>query len=59
MAKYPVSFTVNGDEQDLLIEPRKTLLAVLTGCNWFDRYERKDVALETVARVQLLLTVKL
>ena len=29
MAKLPVSLTVNGDEHDLLIEPRKTLLAVL------------------------------
>ena len=29
MAKHPVSLKVNGDEYDLLIEPRKTLLAVL------------------------------
>ena len=29
MAKHPVTLTVNGDEHDLLIEPRKTLLAVL------------------------------
>ena len=29
MAKLPVTLTVNGDEYDLLIEPRKTLLAVL------------------------------
>ena len=29
MAKLPVSLTINGDEHDLLIEPRKTLLAVL------------------------------
>ncbi len=29
MAKIPITLTVNGDEYDLLIEPRKTLLAVL------------------------------
>ena len=29
MKKHPVSLTVNGDQYDLLIEPRKTLLAVL------------------------------
>ena len=29
MKKHPVSLTVNGDPYDLLIEPRKTLLAVL------------------------------
>ena len=29
MKKLPVSLTVNGDQYDLLIEPRKTLLAVL------------------------------
>ena len=29
MAKHHVNLKVNGDEHDLLIEPRKTLLAVL------------------------------
>lgn len=29
MKKYPVSLMINGDQYDLLIEPRKTLLAVL------------------------------
>ncbi|MCZ6676466.1 MAG: (2Fe-2S)-binding protein [Candidatus Poribacteria bacterium] len=29
MNKHPVSLTVNGDQYDLLIEPRKTLLATL------------------------------
>jgi len=29
MKKHPVSLTINGDQYDLLIEPRKTLLAVL------------------------------
>jgi carbon-monoxide dehydrogenase small subunit len=29
MRKHPVSLTVNGDPYDLLIEPRKTLLAIL------------------------------
>jgi len=29
MKKHPVSLTVNGDVHDLLVEPRKTLLAVL------------------------------
>lgn len=29
MKKHPVSLTVNGDQYDLLIEPRKTLLSVI------------------------------
>ena len=29
MKKHPVSLMVNGDQYDLLIEPRKTLLAIL------------------------------
>jgi carbon-monoxide dehydrogenase small subunit len=29
MRKHPISFTVNGDLQELFIEPRKTLLAVI------------------------------
>ena len=29
MKKHPISFTVNGDLQELFVEPRKTLLAVI------------------------------
>lgn len=29
MGKLPISFTVNGDLQELFVEPRKTLLAVI------------------------------
>ena len=29
MRKYPISFTINGDLQELFVEPRKTLLAVI------------------------------
>ena len=29
MSKHPISFTVNGDLQELFVEPRKTLLAVI------------------------------
>ena len=29
MKKHPISFTVNGDSQELFVEPRKTLLAVI------------------------------
>ncbi len=29
MRKHPISFTVNGDLQELFVEPRKTLLAVI------------------------------
>ena len=29
MKKHPISFTVNGDLQELIVEPRKTLLAVI------------------------------
>lgn len=29
MGKFPISFTVNGDLQELFVEPRKTLLAVI------------------------------
>ena len=29
MAKHPVSLMINGDQYDLLVEPRKTLLAVI------------------------------
>ena len=29
MKKHPISFTVNGDLQELSVEPRKTLLAVI------------------------------
>ena len=29
MRKHPISFTINGDLQELFVEPRKTLLAVI------------------------------
>ena len=40
MAKHPVSLTVNGDEHDLLIEPRKTLTRYTSRYDRFDGYQR-------------------
>ena len=58
MAKLPVSLKVNGDEHDLLIEPRKTLAGCAARYDRFNRHQRGMQPPETAAHARSSLMAK-